>query len=737
MSEFNIKHLDPSVPQRIYSELNQSVNFGDTEATSKTVKDGKTGYLLGGLILTDILHSSLSEDTIGRLSNALSSDNVSYAVFPNDIRQGQIPLILTDRVRNYINNNLSELAQSQSVKWRVFFLPDDIDPDDNELASSEIIYGDDGHALALKLGELEEYFKNNGQVNKIEDDAMYDDEVQNSESVSDSEPEESSSDTNVDKLDDGTPDIDTLDFQEDEFEDSKGAFDPDDETQHEDEAKDNNEMTLKNPLENLDEDEDDLFENDKEQINDRADNKTNKTEEHNVSLTEDKENESELHEESESVKAYMNIPDSLQSILDDIYIGRFNDFPEDEVYKESNKVMSKEIKNANEQIEMLTNDIKRGAKELYFNYMSKSYETIKATIDIENGNPKVIEQRHKVTQEEDRLEREFTEDKNRKKETLEENFYGEQLEAYKNEVLAKIKQDFEDRFYDERVRTPLNEYEEDIKKYYDNKKFSARSVFNAWITNVEETAVDKDRNNAIKQASRYIESEMRKANHIVEEIDNKLVKLNDQYLKIESINKANENLRDSMGSDLLTDEEAKAYKNRLQEAAEEKAKLEKEYENIKAQHEQKIKDQKEQQEKELANIKANHTKIIEDKDEETAVLTNELKDAKSSRDKLKQDKQKVRKRQIGTGIGGFAIAALIFGGTAFGIHGQNKGIEEKVDSQTKVANEQKAKANDTQEKLDRLEKQSKAEKEKQDKIIADQKKQLEDAKKNKKDKKKD
>lgn len=734
MSEFNIKQLDPSVPQRVYSELNQAVNFGDKETTSKTVKDGKTGYLLGGLLLNDILHSSLSEDTIGRLSNALSSDNVSYAVFPNDIRQGQIPLILSDRVRNYINNNLPQLAQSQSVKWRVFFLPDDIDPDDNELASSEIINGEDGYPLALKLNELEDYFEENGQVNQIEDDAMYDDSVVNNQE--NNEEIETENNTDIDELDDGTPDIDSLDFKEDELEDSKDAFVPNENEENESDNKDeNHNEPLTNPIENLDDSEEDLFENDSKTNRENKPQTLEQQKEKDISLQETDANGAELHEESETVKSYMKIPDTLQAVLDDVYIGRFNDFPEDEVYKESNKVMSKEIKNANEQIEMLTKNIKRGAKELYFNYMSKSYETIKATIDIENGNPKVIEQRHKVTQEEDRLDREFSEERNSKKEELENKFYGEQLEAYKQEVLAKIKQDFEDQFYEERVKNPLKDYEIDIKKEYDNQKYQIRDVFNAWITNVEDTAIDKDRNNAIKQASHYIETEMRKANHIVEEIDNKLVKLNDQYLKIESINKANENLRDSMGSDLLTDEEAKAYKNRLQEAAEEKAKLEKEYENIKAQHEQNIKDQKEQQEQEIESMKASHTKILENKDQEKAEITSELNDIKSSRDKLKQDKQKDRKKQIGTGIGGFAIAALIFGGTAFGIHGQNKGMEDKIDNQTKVAEQQKSKAEENKEKLDKLETDSKAEIEKQDKIIADQKKELEKAKKDKKDKK--
>lgn len=750
MSEFNIKHLDPSVPQRVYSELNDSVNFGDTEATARTVVDGKTGYLLGGLLLSDILSSSLSEDTIGRLSNALSSDNVSYAVFPNDIRKGQIPLILTDKVRNYINNNLTQLAQSNSVKWRVFFLPDGIDPDDNELAQSEIIEGEDGQPLGLNLNDLEDYFKNNGQVNNIDDDDMFDTEAENATPKVEDEAQPENSDKNDDNdlLEDGTPDVDKFDFGDDQMEASQGAFDPSEEASNDEEtSNDKEEQTepkkgVSNPLNNIeDEDEEEtFFDNSTESeksSNTQAPKPTSDNQNENVEVIEQQNEGShkEVYQESSKVKPYMAIPDTLQTILNDIYIGRFNDFPEDEVYKESNKVMRKEIKNANDKIEKLTNDIKRSAKELYFNYMTKSYETITATIDIENGNPKVIEQRQKVSQDEAQIEREFKDIVRQKKEKLEENFYGEQLEAYKQEVLAKIKQDFEYNYYHIRVKEPLKEYENELSQEYDAKKTNVRGAFDAWLTNVEDTALDKDRNKAIQQVSHYIENEMRKANDIVSDIDDHLVNMNDQYLKIESINKSKESLKESMRSELLTDEEAQAYKHRLKEVADEKTKLEKNFEDLKKQHEEDKKQQQAEQAQAIENMKSDHSEVVENKQKENEKLSTELSDLKSTRDKLKEDKRKHRKKQIGTGIGGFVISALIFGGIAFGTHGQNKDIEEKIDSQTKVANEQKAKAEKNQEELDKLEKQSKAEKEKKDKIIADQKKEIEDAKKDKKDKK--
>ncbi|RIM48158.1 hypothetical protein BUY22_02225 [Staphylococcus cohnii] len=750
MSEFNIKHLDPSVPQRVYSELNDSVNFGDTEATARTVVDGKTGYLLGGLLLSDILSSSLSEDTIGRLSNALSSDNVSYAVFPNDIRKGQIPLILTDKVRNYINNNLTQLAQSNSVKWRVFFLPDGIDPDDNELAQSEIIEGEDGQPLGLNLNDLEDYFKNNGQVNNIDDDDMFDTEAENATPKVEDEAQPENSDENDDNdlLEDGTPDVDKFDFGDDQMEASQGAFDPNEEASNDEETSNDKEKQkepkkdVSNPLNNI-EDEDEegtFFDNSTESeksSNTQAPKSTSDNQNENVEATEQQTEGShkEIYQESSKVKPYMAIPDTLQTILNDIYIGRFNDFPEDEVYKESNKVMRKEIKNANDKIEKLTNDIKRSAKELYFNYMTKSYETITATIDIENGNPKVIEQRQKVSQDEAQIEREFKDIVRQKKEKLEENFYGEQLEAYKQEVLAKIKQDFEYNYYHIRVKEPLKEYENELSQEYDAKKTNVRGAFDAWLTNVEDTALDKDRNKAIQQVSHYIENEMRKANDIVSDIDDHLVNMNDQYLKIESINKSKESLKESMRSELLTDEEAQAYKHRLKEVADEKTKLEKNFEDLKKQHEEDKKQQQAEQAQAIENMKSDHSEVVENKQKENEKLSTELSDLKSTRDKLKEDKRKHRKKQIGTGIGGFVISALIFGGVAFGTHGQNKDMEEKIDSQTKVANEQKAKAEKNQDELDKLKKQSKAEKEKQDKIIADQKKEIEDAKKDKKDKK--
>lgn len=743
MSEFNIKHLDPSVPQRVYSELNDSVNFGDTEATSRTVVDGKTGYLLGGLLLSDILNSSLSEDTIGRLSNALSSDNVSYAVFPNDIRKGQIPLILTNKVRNYINNNLTQLAQSNSVKWRVFFLPDGIDPDDNELAQSEIIEDEDGQPLGLNLNDLEDYFKNNGQVNNIDDDDMFDTEAENATAKVEDEAQSENSDENEDNdlLEDGTPDVDKFDFGDEQMEASQGAFDPNEEASNDEEEQTEPKNDVSNPLNNIeDEEEETFFDNSTESeksSNTQAPKPTSDNQNENVEAIElqTEGSHKEIYQESSKVKPYMAIPDTLQTILNDIYIGRFNDFPEDEVYKESNKVMRKEIKNANDKIEKSTNDIKRSAKELYFNYMTKSYETITATIDIENGNPKVIEQRQKVSQDEAQIEREFKDIVRQKKEKLEENFYGEQLEAYKQEVLAKIKQDFEYNYYHIRVKEPLKEYENELSQEYDAKKTNIRGAFDAWLTNVEDTALDKDRNKAIQQVSHYIENEMRKANDIVSDIDDHLVNMNDQYLKIESINKSKESLKESMRSELLTDEEAQAYKHRLKEVADEKTKLEKNFEDLKKQHEEDKKQQQAEQAQAIENMKSDHSEVVENKQKENEKLSTELSDLKSTRDKLKEDKRKHRKKQIGTGIGGFVISALIFGGVAFGTHGQNKDMEEKIDSQTKVANEQKAKAEKTQDELDKLEKQSKAEKEKQDKIIADQKKEIEDAKKDKKDKK--
>ena len=743
MSEFNIKHLDPSVPQRVYSELNDSVNFGDTEATARTVVDGKTGYLLGGLLLSDILNSSLSEDTIGRLSNALSSDNVSYAVFPNDIRKGQIPLILTNKVRNYINNNLTQLAQSNSVKWRVFFLPDGIDPDDNELAQSEIIEDEDGQPLGLNLNDLEDYFKNNGQVNNIDDDDMFDTEAENATAKVEDEAQSENLDENEDNdlLEDGTPDVDKFDFGDEQMEASQGAFDPNEEASNDEEEQTEPKNDVSNPLNNIeDEEEETFFDNSTESeksSNTQAPKPTSDNQNENVEAIElqTEGSHKEIYQESSKVKPYMAIPDTLQTILNDIYIGRFNDFPEDEVYKESNKVMRKEIKNANDKIEKLTNDIKRSAKELYFNYMTKSYETITATIDIENGNPKVIEQRQKVSQDEAQIEREFKDIVRQKKEKLEENFYGEQLEAYKQEVLAKIKQDFEYNYYHIRVKEPLKEYENELSQEYDAKKTNVRGAFDAWLTNVEDTALDKDRNKAIQQVSHYIENEMRKANDIVSDIDDHLVNMNDQYLKIESINKSKESLKESMRSELLTDEEAQAYKHRLKEVADEKTKLEKNFEDLKKQHEEDKKQQQAEQAQAIENMKSDHSDVVENKQKENEKLSTELSDLKSTRDKLKEDKRKHRKKQIGTGIGGFVISALIFGGVAFGTHGQNKDMEEKIDNQTKVANEQKAKAEKNQDELDKLEKQSKAEKEKQDKIIADQKKEIEDAKKDKKDKK--
>ena len=108
--EFNMKNIEVRDPNRLYYELDKLVRFGDDHVTIKGEKDGVQGFYLGGLLLNDIKKSSVSSDTIGDLYSAIRTKEISHAMLPNDVRKGQIPLILDDHSRIYLQKNLSELV---------------------------------------------------------------------------------------------------------------------------------------------------------------------------------------------------------------------------------------------------------------------------------------------------------------------------------------------------------------------------------------------------------------------------------------------------------------------------------------------------------------------------------------------------------------------------------------------------------------------------------------------------
>ena len=116
MAIFDVKSLQPSEPVSLYSTLRTHIDLGESEATSLLEeKDGKF-YLLGGLDVENLNESGLSEETVGRLMNALETDKVRYALFSRDQRQNQLPLILDKKSREYITYELPELLNNQYIQ---------------------------------------------------------------------------------------------------------------------------------------------------------------------------------------------------------------------------------------------------------------------------------------------------------------------------------------------------------------------------------------------------------------------------------------------------------------------------------------------------------------------------------------------------------------------------------------------------------------------------------------------
>lgn len=752
MSEFNIKAIRPSVPQQIYEELNQCVAFGDRHVTARTEHDGQTGYLLGGLLVKDILETSLSEDTIGKLSNALDNDNVRYALFPNDIRLGQLPLILTDGVRNYIKSNLPELIESKNVHWRVFFLPDNIDPDDNEMACSEVLV-ENNEPISLDFNELETYFHDHGEVLSQTDEDMFDDSVENPTDSNENTPV-SKADDDVDHLDDDNdlPDVNSssFDFSEDEIEAAQGTFSSNDTEENEKKVNKNEDKeasdsavnissTEQNPLNNLSEEDEEnpLFETqvhetlkETNSTNAKPSNETNK-----ATMENDSEDTNELDDMDDFIDnqdglEHMAIPNHFKEMLDTIYIGQFNDFPKDNVYKDTSELMRKEIKNANEMIKSYNQDIKRGAIMIYEKYMDKSYKSLKAATDSENGNKEIQNRRFAMEREIQSINQERNNLVDKRKKELEEYFFGERLEEFKQQILSTLRQKHIDENYENEVDKPLAKYENKIKPDYDERVVIARDQFNTWVQNIEETAKTRDQNQAIEKAAMFIETKKAEAKSNVEDINKKLLELNDNYIKLESQHRANENLRETLGSDLLTDEEAQAYKEKLKQAADKKAKLESDIEELKKSNEQRIKDIESSKNDEITQIKSDHDSIIEKYEKEKSELNSSLEKTNSEREKLTQRASKQRNKTIGTGIGAFVLSGLIFGGVALGINSHNHATQEQIDKQEKIANEQKSKVKSTEKDLEKLKKDN----QKQQDKIKEQQKEID--KKDKKDKKK-
>ena len=717
--EFNMKNIEVRDPISLYNELDKLVRFGDDHATIKAEKDGVTGYYLGGLLINDIKKSSISSETIGNLYSAIRNNEIRYGVLPHDVRKGQIPLILDDHSRSYFRNNLKELIEDGNLAWRMFFVPIKEQQTDDELFSAEILIDeedDEQTYVAVSYDEVEEYLNTLLDVEGEDIDLSYLTNTTNNENES-TETNEHIENMEVSEIDDNSH-IDNLSFDDEE----------------DDNIEDNTAGEPDNKEESV--------------VEERTDDEIDSDDTSDLPLVEKQENtelvpdidESESTQKEPMTNEYTMIPQELDSILNSFNLRRFEAFDNLESEDSTHVVLQKEIKNANQVVNELEQNIIRKAKQLYFQYMDQSYEKINQVIDVEQGDDIVKNKHNEALEKQKDLDVALTQNIENEKQKLEEKFWNEDYNIYKEQILAGLKLQFEKEEYYNLVAEPLERFKEQEKHRIEEQKYEITHELSNWFDVIKDQAIMTDRNNAIIEVQKYLDTSMKKVQSEVHKLDSKMQNQNERFIQYEIGKKAEERLRETVGSDLYTDEQAKKYKKQYETMEKKAEDLTEELKQLNAKYQVDIETKDEEYTKIKDDIENNHQEILASKDKELSELSKTVSELQiknqNNMEQLDNSQKNTKKKVIRTGIGAFALSALIFGGTAIGIHQQGKGIEDELDAQSKAAEQHKAETSKTKDELDKLKKEKAEDHNKQQQIIDKQKKELEDKKKkDKKDKK--
>lgn len=718
--EFNIKNIEVRDPMSLYRELDKFVRFGDDHVTIKAEKDGVQGFYLGGLLLKDIKKSSVSSETINSLYSAIRSSDIRHAVLPNDVRKGQIPLILDDHSRVYIKNNLNELIEYGNVSWRMFFIPIKEDMGDTELFDAEIILedsDDDYSYVSLTYDKIEDYY------NKIIDESSEDIDLSylvNSKSNNKKETTKSSESeaTTNNELD---SEIDDLNFGDDEL----------------DEKETDNSPIIESETTEIDQSTNELEITDEQNSEEQSSSLS--VEEYQEEVSED--DNIVPSEYNRMTNEFTMIPQELESVLSSFSLRRFEEFEQTEESDTTHVILQKEIKNANQILSEHEQNIIRKAKQLYFQYMDQSYSKINQIIDVEQGDEIVKNKHNEALEKKNELDNALTKNVEAHEQKLEDKFWNEDFNIYKDQVLAGLKLQFEKAEYYNLVAEPLERYKDTEKNRIEEEKYEVTHELSNWFDTIKNKAIMGDRNNAIIEVQKYLDTSMKKVQSHIQELDNKMSNQNERFIKYEYGKKAEERLRNTVGSDLYSDEQAKKYKKQYELTESQKEELTNQLKDLEEKYKTDIESKDEENSNFKEEIEKNHKQILDTKDKELQDANQNLselqKEHEENKTQLEQTQKKHRKKVLGTGIGSAVLAAVIFGGTAIGIYEHSQGVEDELNSQSKIVEQQKAEASKNENELKELKEQKAEEHDKQQKIIDKQKKELEDKKKkeDKKDKK--
>lgn len=743
MGAFSVKKIEVSEPITMYSDLENAIEFGESFATSRIEDSDGRGYLLGGLEVSNLNESNLSEETIARLSNALEAGNISYALFPDDQRKGRLPLILDKNSRLFLETTLKELIENPHVKWYLYKLPGDIDPDNNETRGSSYVLDEEERPIVLKFEEIATYLDGFGFVEAQVSSNIFDTLT---EEVNKDSAEEFTSDDSHNEYYEGVFGFGDEDEDEDETEtigDSDDLKD-EEESNYDDNVQDFAEMFSEG--DNFDKKE---SSSEKDEILDIEDEEeiesiSNETDLVDVNEESSKDIENEGVEVSEDVKQeeivenasdYVLLPTEVKEIINRIELPKFSDFPTDSIYKVTANTMQKEVQDANAKIISIENNIKREAIKIYRTNMAHSYDSIATELNTETGNETVKNYYQTTINAQNDLDIEFDNDLKAKESELVDEFYGQRFENYKAEVLAKLQVWFENEHYDEFVNEPLEDYKNKRKEFYEDRKVDKLTQFNTWLKSLETTARGKDQQGAMLAIDDYVNNQLNLAMAHINALQERMDEVNHSLSQTEYQEKANENLRETVGKNLETDEQAKIYKAERDKALEQKIKLDTQFAEFKASVEEETRKAKEQYEKSLVDMKAQHKNEIEEHISKQTELEKQRREEEVKASQTTDEINKKVKKKTFKFVGITAIAsALIFGGgTALSLNGKDSDHEKKIESQQTQIKKSEDRLKAQEEQIKSKEDQIKSKDEEIKKAKEDAKK-ANDSKKDKKDK---
>ncbi|WP_341775910.1 hypothetical protein [Staphylococcus hyicus] len=711
MAGFSVKKLEVSEPITMYSELDKAIEFGETFATTK-VEDNVRGdrYLLGGLEVSNINNASLSEEIIARLSNALESGNIKYAVFPNDQRQGRLPLILDKNTRMFLETSLPELVdrnRNSYIKWYIYELPTDIDPDMNETRGSSFLLNEDEKPMVVDYDDITSVLSQYGTyVSKAsKEESPFITTVEAPKKVSDIEEEN----TFVVNQDEIQPVND--EYYESVYEDESDIEDDiDQDIDNENETISYEEMFEDDKTDSKsEENEAATHKGIEDELNDKAEMNIEDIS-HKKSSQNDYEKAPEIKYEEidETTKPYVSVPKELLEILNGIKLPRFSDYPSDGVYKVTSNTMQKEVADGNNKIEVIENEIKQGAIALYLNQMKLSHEAIAKELNTETGNSIVKEKHSKTIHEQQSYDLSLDKDINEKEKQLLEEFYGERFEEYKREVASQVKGWFEDLKYDEYVKTPLKEYTEARRSLYSDRKIDAMNNFNTWLKETETRALGNDQQDAFIRVSKYIQECIENAEDQIQSLQNRMDNVNHILVQTEYQERANEHIRQNYGKELKDDEQANIFKRERDVALKEKAEKDTELAQFKIDVEKAKEEAEKKYSQSLQELKDKHSEDIKKHEEEKKLLheqssKNELKANEAVTERNKFGKKQGIKFAAVTGL----ASALLFGGcnlvtnqsNSSDYESQIKNQESKIEKINKELKEKDSKIKEQEETI--------------------------------------